>query len=503
MVTVKDAAIVSNGANISINSLFNITPTTKYLYLNVYGSDHAVSTVAPSSGTFICNGKLVKNTSFSTFSSATILFELKNNQYVSSIYGNLSDVVFSPAKNRYLNMISVATADTINPGLFFNMDEPGEIVTELSKNQYSASILTMPGATEQSTTVSNIINTANSFVGKTWSINGGWTFVNTVSTLCGTSLPMSSISTYNHFEGNDKWTVKYNGLAPNGDWKKLLIPGDVILLSTDYMRHSGAAICVSGTGTKAMVVDTVITANNVINNKALYIAPAHLLNTEDVYSYAPNDRVFILRLNTPPISQVAAVSSQSYATQGLYDVTVNPKPDIKLGSTETFNVSLNGVFVCANPNIKLITSITGAPSWVKYNAVTNTLTGTSPKVASSTDISFNFKIGTYTGSDSMKIIVNPKQLVDIKSTAWSAGTGNSLSINKECTDTYRYTVKTSDNMDWLDIDQINGKLFGTPPVDYIGHKYNITVYQQNDVDLSVSRVDDFTLSIIGIKTGFT
>lgn len=509
MISIKDAAVISNGSNISINSLFDVTPTTKYLYLNTYGSNRVVSTVTPSSGVLLANNKAVSSTSFWGYTATTILFELKNNQYVSNKYGKLSDIVFQPAKSNYLNLISLATADTVDPGLLFNMADPGEIVTELSINQYSASILTLPGAIEKTPTVSNIISTANSFIGKTWSISGGWSLINTISTMCGTSLPISSISNYNQFQGNDNWTVKYDGLTTKGDWKSMIAPGDVVFLSSDYMRQSTAAICVAGKGINAMVVDNVTTANNILNSRDLTIAPAHLLSTEDVYDYTPNSRAFILTLKNQVVPVAPAPINNKYIIRGAYDMTVNPVDDIKLGCNEAFTLTLKNVFKYGNPNTAISTTVTGLPSWVKYNPSTGLLYGTSPKIASNIEISYNFKVGTFTGSDKMKIIVDPTQLVDIKDTAWTVGTVNSLSINKQCTDTYYYTVKTPDDMSWLQIDQVNGILFGTPPSINLGHKYSITICQQHDAQSYASHVDNFTLSIInpitltGLQTGIT
>jgi hypothetical protein len=275
------------------------------------------------------------------------------------------------------------------------------------------------------------------------------------------------------------------------------------------MRHSTAAICVAGNGINAMVVDNVTTANNRLNSQDLTIAPAHLLSTEDVYNYTPNSRAFILTLKNQTVPVVSPPINNKYVIRGVYDMTVNPVDDIKLGCNEAFTVTLNNVFKYGNPNTAISTTVTGLPSWVKYNSSTGLLYGTSPKIASNVEISYNFKVGTFTGSDKMKIIVDPTQLVDIKDTAWTVGTVNSLSINKQCTDTYYYTVKTPDDMSWLQIDQVNGILFGTPPAIGLGHKYSITICQQHDALSYASHVDNFTLSIInpitltGLQTGIT
>jgi hypothetical protein len=375
------------------------------------------------------------------------------------------------------------------------MDEPGQLIKEMSTHQYSAAVMKKINTVELTPTTDNLINVATSFVGKTWNAQGAWSFVETVSALCGTSLPMSSISAYGKFETNDKWIIKYSG----SNWKQLIAPGDVILLSDAYMQHNSAAICVSGNGVNAMVIDTVITNNNQLNYSDIVIAPAHLLSIEDVYQY--DTTAYILSLGettTKPVAKTNIIKDTTvpYILNGAYgDMYVNPIADIKLGANEKFAISLSSEFSYSVARTQINTSTTGLPSWAKYDAVTKMLTGTSPKVASNTEFNLKFKVGSFTGSDAIQIIVNPKQLVDIPNTTWAAGAGNSLSINKECTDTYHYTVKTPDNMNWLLIDQTNGTLRGVPPTAYIGHTYNITVYQQHDALSAKTHIDDFVLTI--------
>ena len=491
MIKIKNFSVVSsNPSNIKITDLFNVTPTSKYLYLNLLGNNFNLK--VSGGGSLIGNETAQKHYLYPGVESSVVLFELKNGVYTNSIYGDLSNIKIStPTISNYVNLVTIGLANTIDTGLLFAAKYPSSIIGELTYEQYSASIVN--SSVKASTpTANNIVKNASSFVNKTYTNQSDWQFVDLVSALSGASLPLSSTNDYNKTSNNGLWNVEYDGNKSSGDWKSLVSPGDIIMMS-DTNNNSLAAVCVSGYGSDAMIINTSSKYNKTISSTQIKIASPHLLSDEYVYNTATRDNVFIYSLGNYIETPVSTTSTKIYKPVTYDNISVSPKRDFKFGTDQPINISVNDIFSTMNAGSKISLKINNLPSWLKFDANNNKLIGTTPSNNISKDITINASYGSQSANDTFNISVNKKLLVDIQDTKWMAGTLGYLSINKGTTDKYYYRVTSTHDLSWIKIDQTKGQLYGMPPLEEIGHSYKITVYQQHNNE--TYNVDDFTLNI--------
>jgi hypothetical protein len=490
MVKIKNFSVVTtNPNNIKITDLFNISPTSKYIFLNLLGDNYNLNVLG--GGSLIGNKTVTKNYIFPRIENSTVLFELKNGVYTNNTFGDLSNIQISPPKlNNYVNLVTIGLADTVDPGLLFAAKYTSSFIGELTYTQYSASIVNS-SSTKLTATANNIVKNALSFVNKTVVNQSDWQFVDLISALSGSSLPLSSFNDYNKTNNNGLWNVEYDGNKPSGDWKSLVSPGDIIMMS-DNNNNSLAAVCVSGYGIDAMIVNTSSKYNKAVGTTQVKIASPHLLSDEYLYNNATNDNVFIYSLGNyidTPISTPAKIFKPA-----TYDsIQVTPKRDFKFSTNQPINISVNDIFSTMNAGSKITLKINNLPTWLKFDSTNNKLIGTSPSSNISKDITINASYGTKTANDTFNINVDKKLLVDIPNTNWMAGTLDYLSINKGTTDKYYYRVTSTHDLSWIKIDQTKGQLYGMPPLEEIGRSYKITVYQQHNSE--IYNVDDFTLNI--------
>jgi hypothetical protein len=503
--------VSSKSQTIKVVDLFDLSNATKYIVLNVYGSQSG----APS-GTLLANNKAVPYTKFYPNTlSKTIIFESKNGVYTNSKHGDLSKITFKTSGTTgALNVITAATVNAIDPSYYSDnvISSINLLTNKITPVEYSSAIFT---GSVYDTSVNNLISVAKSYVGKTWDVRQPWDLVQSMAAQIGTSLPISSIGHSYDAISNGNWQLKYNGNKPFGDWKTLLNPGDVIMMTSPDLLTDTVAVVTSGSNENAKVVNVAVNSTNKTGN-IVKILPEHLLSSEDVYDLATPADVFIYSLKVPTSSSSIVVSKPAIpntikppiptgvvstpntpytVTEKYTQIAVTPKPDLTFGLNETFSVQLTNIFTPQSKYQTITQSISGLPSWAKYNPSTKLLTGKTPNTETTAHLSIKGAIGSAIATDFMDIIVSRNKLVDVQDTIWKAGYNNSISINKGVNEPYYFTSNSKLNLSWLHIDQKLGTMYGIPPLPQIGQSIDITVYQQASPRAPQDHVDSFYINI--------
>ena len=492
--------VVNTAKEIKITDIFDFSKSTeKYLIINACNQE------SRGYGYFTYGGTKLTPTNFpNTITGSSIIYTYNNGAYYNSTYGYLTNLKFqtSSIKNN-LSVLTVGVSNTFNASYSTSLDWLNIYLKSLNLTAYSASIATQP---DYINNTKNIVDIANSLVGKTWSMDNYWSLMDTIATINRTSLPLMSITTNDNMVGNGDWVLKYDGNNPRGDWKNLINVGDVVFLNS-YNYGASGAICVSGSGKAAMVIDNAVGKNNVVGINTVTIMEPHLLSTVDVYKYAPPDMVYIFALknfkpviNTIgtstttniPVYPTTDTSNNSYSANG---INVNPPPDLKYGFNQLVSYKLTNIFSMPNKAVKM--SIENLPSWLTYDGYS--LKGLTPKVASDTKLYIK---GDYYGNivyDYMNIVVDKSASNDITQVAWVAGNNNSLSLLKSNYDKFYITDDDKLGLVWLRIDQNTGTLSGTPPDKLLGKSIHVTAYQQNASYEPKHDIDSFIIDIVGIN----
>lgn len=490
--------VVNTSKEIKVTDIFDFSKSTeKYLIINACNQESS------SCGYFTYNGTNITPTNFpNTITGSSIMYEYKNGSYYNSKYGYLTNLKFKTSSvTNNLSVLTVGVSNTFNATYATSLDWVNTFLKSLDLTEYSASIATQP---DYMNNTKNIIDIAKSFVGKTWSMDNYWSLVDTIATINKTSLPLMSISTNDNMVGNGDWILKYDGNNPRGDWKNLINVGDVIFLNSPNYS-SGAAICVSGSGKDAMVIDNVIGKNNVIGSNMVTIMDSHLLSTEDVYKYASSDMVYIFSLkNFKPVSAVANTTisntivypSDTLNTPYTYNgININPSPDLKYGINQLVSYKLTNIFSMPNKAVKM--TIENLPSWLTYDGYS--LKGLTPSISSDTKLTIK---GDYYGNvvyDYMHIVVDKTISNDISEVSWNVGVNNTLSLLKKNYDKFYITDDDKLGLTWLRLDQNTGILSGVPPVKLLGQSLHLTAYQQKVAYEPKHDIDSFIIDIVGVN----
>lgn len=498
IITKNYGMVVNTSKEIKVTDIFDFSKSTeKYLIINACNQE------STSYGYFTYNGTKITPTNFpNTITGSSIMYEYKNGSYYNSKYGYLSNLKFKTSSvTNNLSVLTVGVSNTFNAAYATSLDWVNTFLKSLDLTEYSASIATQP---DYMNNTKNIVDIAKSFVGKTWSMDNYWSLVDTIATINKTSLPLMSISTNDNMVGNGDWVLKYDGNNPRGDWKNLINVGDVVFLNS-YNYGASGAICVSGSGKAAMVIDNAVGKNNVVDINTVTIMEPHLLSTVDVYKYAPPDMVYIFALkNFKPVSTVANTtvsnnvvypSDSSNTAYKFNGISVNPPPDLKYGINQLVSYKLTNIFSMPNKAVKM--TIENLPSWLTYDGYS--LKGLTPSVVSNTKVSIK---GDYDGSivyDYMNIVVDKTIVNDITSVSWVYGRNNSLSLLKKNYDKFFITDDDKLGLTWLRIDQNTGILSGVPPVKLLGQSLHLTAYQQKVAYEPKHDIDSFVIDIVGVN----
>ena len=500
MITTKIYGMVINAVkDIKVTDIFDFSKSAeKYLIINACNQESSTY------GYFTYNGTKITPSPFpNNIKSSSIVYTYTNGAYYNSKYGYLSNLKFRTNDvTNNLSVLTVGVSNTFNTSYNMSLDFPSVYLNSLNLTQYSASIATQP---DYINNTKNIVDVAKSFVGKTWSIDNYWSLMDTIATINKTSLPLMSITTNAKMVGNGDWLLKYDGNNPKGDWKNLINVGDVVFLHNDNGYGGGGAICVSGSGKKAMVIDNAVGKGkgNVIDSNTIKILDAHLLSTVDVYKNATSDMVYIFSLKkaavvptvvnvTNPTFYPSDSSNAPYTYNG---ITVNPPPDLKYGINQLVSYKLTNIFSMPNKAVKM--TIENLPSWLKYDGYS--LTGLTPKVPSDTKLSIK---GDYYGNivyDYMNIVVDKSTSKDITEVTWVAGKNNSLSLLKSNYDKFFVVMDNGYSLPFMTINQNTGELYGIPTTNMIGENFHLTAYQQKVAYEPKHDVDTFIMHIVGVN----
>lgn len=498
MITTKNYGMVINAVkDIKVTDIFDFSKSTeKYLVINACNQE------SDTYGYFTYNGTKITPSPFpNSIKGSSILYTYTNGAYYNSKYGYLTNLKFhTSAVPNNLSVLTVGVSNSFNTSYANSLDWLSIYLNSLDLTQYSASIATQP---DYINNTKNIVDIAKSFVGKTWSYDNYWSLMDTIATINKTSLPLVSINTNAKMVGNGDWILKYDGNNPKGDWHNLINVGDIVFLYNHNQMGGGGAICVSGTGKNAMVIDNAVGKGNVIDSNTIKILDAHLLSTEDIYNNATSDSVYIFSLKkaavVPTVGNVTNPtfypSDSSNAPYTYNGITVNPPPDLKYGINQLVSYKLTNIFSMPNKAVKM--TIENLPSWLTYDGYS--LKGLTPKVPSDTKLSIK---GDYYGNivyDYMHIVVDKSVSNDITEVTWVAGKNNSLSLLKSNYDKFFVVDDTGWGLSFYNINQNTGELYGTPTNDMIGLDLHLTAYQQKVVYEPKHDVDTFIMHIVGVN----
>jgi hypothetical protein len=510
----KTQALVSNKSQtIKVIDLFDLTNTNKYIVLNVYGyASGSTSGILYASNKVVPYAKL-----YSNVLSKTIIFELTNGEYVNSVHGKLTDVKFkTSATTNALNVITMGTVSSIDPS-YYSDNVIGNIQTLVNKilpTEYSAAILTSPTVLE--TSVKNLIDVAKSYVGLSWDVQKPWALIETMAAKIGTSLPIASIGHTNDAISNGNWVLEYNGNKPFGDWKQMLDPGDIVMMTSPDRLTDTVAVVTGGKNETALVIDTAVNSKNLTKN-IVKILPEHLLSSEDVYSKTDQYHVFIYTLKnsayTSPTNTSTVINTTSnyntpstpYKISGSYtDAYVTPVNDLTFGINQVFKVVLPKIFTPVSKTGSITTgnsyqsisqAVINLPSWAKYDPYTGALTGKTPGAPTQAHLSVVGTLGNQKYTDFLDINVTKNLTVNISDTIWTAGYNHTLQVNTGLKTPYFMSYNGKSNLTWLHINKTTGEISGIPPLSQIGQSFDVTVYQKASAQSAQSYTDSFTLSI--------
>lgn len=506
------ALVSSNSQTVKVTDLFDISNSYKYIILNVYGTSSGSA-----SGLLYANNKVVPYVKqYPNTLSKSIVFEYKSGEYVSSVYGKLTDVKFkTSAVTNTLNVITLGTVSSMDPS-FYSDSTIGNIpilTSTILATEYSSALLTSNDVRE--TTVKNLIEVAKSYVGLNWDVKSPWTLIESMAAKIGTSLPISSTGHTYDAISNGKWVLEYDGNKPKGDWKTMLDPGDIVMLSSPDRITDAVAVVTGGKNETALVIDTAINSKNLTQN-IVKILPEHLLSSEDVYDKTDQYHVFIYSLknsnyttytpttNTPTNTNYVTPTTPYTISGKSTDAYVTPIDDLTFGINQIFKVvipnmfkpvSKSGIITTANNYQALSQSIIGLPSWAKYDPYTGSLTGKAPSTPTQVHLSVVGKLGSQTYTDFLDINVKKNLTVDVQDTIWKAGYNNSIKLNSGLTSPYFMSTNSKLNLSWLHINDSTGEIYGIPPASQIGQSFDVTVYQKASAQSVQSYTDSFTLSI--------
>jgi len=497
MINVKNYGMVLNAVkDIKITDIFDFSKSAeKYLIINVCNQE------SDTYGYFTYNGTKITPSPFpNNIKSSSILYTYNNGAYYNSTYGYLTNLKFhtSDVKNN-LSVLTVGVSNTFSTAYANSLDWLSIYLNSLNLTEYSASIATQPDYINNS---KNIVDVAKSFVGKTWSIDNYWSLMDTIATINKTSLPLMSINSNANMVGNGDWILKYDGNHPKGDWKNLINVGDIVFLYNKSGYGGGGAICVSGSGKNAMVIDNAVGKDNIIDNSTIKILDAHLLSTEDVYKNASSDMVYIFSLLNYKASVPIPITVPTYPTTespnlsySVNNMVVKPPPDLKYAANQLVSYVLTNIYSVPNRAVKM--TIENLPSWLTYDGYS--LKGLTPKTSSDNKLYIKGECDGVVNYDIMHIIVDNTIKNDITNVYWNSGKNNTLSLLKYNYDKFYIVDNDKLGLVWLKLDQNTGSLYGVPPTKLNGVSLHLTAYQQSTVNSARHDIDDFTIDIVGVN----
>ena len=263
-------AVSSSGASpISLSSLIQVTNdgnNPSILFINASDFADYPATASGASGQFVGQngaslGLVADNPALPDLREAQLAFsyDAASGRYYSAVYGYLDQLSFRPP---------AGTTDFVRLAVWGGSQTTGKFtVTALGAIGIATQLKAAPAASRA--TANGLAATAMTFVGRNWSNQGDWTLMQIIAAESGTTLPLPSPHLLSGPAGQSlgDWTVAYDGAA-GGSWQTQLRKGDLLVFGQTPQGSDQMAICVSGSGGSAKLLDAA----------AVYDAKGHLLN---------------------------------------------------------------------------------------------------------------------------------------------------------------------------------------------------------------------------------
>lgn len=366
-----------NNTNVSLSSLFNITQDINNpTYIDVTMLDREEYTVSNTGtvGVFENSTEYLKPISGQELSwlggvSGTniytqgIIFTLQSNgRYYNSQIGYFDQASFNQSSNQnelasisvfYTNDLSVVNSIQQSPYYYIQPTNLAEYIALTGSNGYAGTVdvntrSDIPSGALSNATPSLICDAAQTFVGKTWNIDGCWVLASNIAAQAGASLPPTSVGAattplnpsvpVNAPLPGGEWIVAYNGPALQSSASIAsaeagLLPGDVV--TVQWQGGGGHIFTVtSGFGSSALTIDNeyITNSNGAIVNSAndgsssdIVIQSAHSVNSELVGGGAIPSSIVVYRLDTPTITvrspNNAVIAGNSVSLSSLFSTT--------------------------------------------------------------------------------------------------------------------------------------------------------------------------------------
>jgi large repetitive protein len=335
--TAIGSVVATPDEQIGLSTLFSVTPgATDPTYLILSGLDRDEYTAGYNTadmGTLSGNGAIQTFTNVESDAwSVGIVFTYQSatGRYYNSTYGYFDQLTYTASSNTNDNSslsifttsnASLASQDASNP--YTLEGDPGSF-----SYVGSVGVVTQPsfaGPAPTQATPDSVCAAAESFVGKTWNMDGCWVLTSNISAEAGASLSASSTLVGVPGLANGEWIVAYDGtVSANASWEQNVTAGDII----GFVTTSGGGhitTVVSGSGSSALLIDniTYINGNGSIQNSAndgdpndLIIAAAHPATQE--FDGVNPSYVVVYELDTPTVSDLqTSVTLNKQASESL------------------------------------------------------------------------------------------------------------------------------------------------------------------------------------------
>ncbi len=348
------SVVATPDEQINLSTLFSVTPAASDpTYLILSGLDRDEYTAGYNTadmGTLSGNGATQKFTNVESDAwSVGIVFtyQAATGRYYNATYGYFDQLTYTASSNTNDNaVLSVFTTSSASLAAE-DVSNPYSLEQDLGTSGYvgSVGIVTQPsfaGPAPSQATPDSVCAVAQSFVGKTWNMDGCWVLTSNISAEAGATLSVSSTLVGVPGVANGEWIVAYNGpVSANANWEQNVTAGEIIGFVTT-MGGGHITTVVSGSGSSAMLIDNITYENNngSIQNTAndgdpndIIIAAPHPA-TQEFDGVNPSD-VVVYELDTPTVSDlVTSVTLAKQATESFASMFTASNPLASQSITE-------------------------------------------------------------------------------------------------------------------------------------------------------------------------
>jgi hypothetical protein len=326
-ITKNENAFVNTAAeSVSLSQFFSVTAAASnptYIVLTVLDRDEYTAGASGATGTLSGNGHTLGLGSIGgdgRGAGIVFTYQASTGRYYSSTYGYLDQIVYNTSSSAQ-DVTNLSLFGTSNLGLANAYAANAYDMMQADAAGYigSATFVTQPkftGTVPAQATPDSIAAVADSFVGKTWNMDGCWVLASTIAADAGASLPVQSTLIGTPGQANGEWIVAFNGPAgQSGNWQSMVTEGEIVVIGT---AGGGGHIttCVSGSGSTAMLVDNITYVNGsgqVVNgandgsSSDIIVAAPHAASQE--WASVQASSVVIYELDAPIVTDKVASDS--------------------------------------------------------------------------------------------------------------------------------------------------------------------------------------------------